>query len=137
MTEAEKTPQASDSTSGSASTPNSSQQIVLSQITIEEFQRMALRVGIVVSAEDHPKADRLLVLRVDIGEATPRQVVAGIKNFYQPTDLVGKQVVLVANMKPAMLRGIESQGMVLAASHGDSLVLISPERTSSPGAIVK
>ncbi len=107
------------------------------QATIEDFGKLALRIGVITKAEDHPKADRLLVLTVDIGEASPRQVVAGIKGSYQPADLVGKHVVVVANLKPAMLRGIESQGMVLAASSEASMVLLAPERTIRPGSIVK
>ena len=107
------------------------------QATVEDFEKLSLRVGVVVSAEDHPNADRLLVLKVDIGEASPRQVVAGIKGSYQAADLVGKRVVLVANLKSAVLRGIESQGMVLAASDASAIVLVSPERAISTGSTVK
>ncbi|MBI4341400.1 MAG: methionine--tRNA ligase subunit beta [Candidatus Omnitrophica bacterium] len=107
------------------------------QASIEDFQKISLKTGIITAAADHPKADRLLVLTVDIGEGSPRQIVAGIKGFYQPSELVGKQVVVVANMKPAMLRGIESQGMVLAASNGGTLVLVSPERPMPAGSMVK
>ena len=106
-------------------------------LTIDEFQRLALRVGVVTAAEDHPNADRLLVLTVDVGEGAPRRLVAGIKGSYQAADLIGKQVVVVANMKPATLRGVESQGMVLAASDGASIVLISPERPIRIGSTVK
>ena len=106
-------------------------------ISIEDFQKLALRVGVVTAAQDHPNADRLLVLTVDVGEATPRQLVAGIKNSYQAMDLIGKHVVVVSNMRPATLRGIESQGMVLAASDGTSIVLVSPERPIKPGSTVK
>ena len=106
-------------------------------VSIEEFGRLALRVGVVTGACDHPNADRLLVLTVDIGEAAPRQVVAGIKGSYQASELVGKSVVVVANMKPAMLRGVESQGMVLAGSDGSTIVLVSPERPIRAGSTVK
>ena len=106
-------------------------------ITIDEFQKIALRVGMIVAAEDHPNADRLIVLKVDVGESAPRQLVAGIKPAYQASDLVGKHVVVVANLKPAMLRGVESQGMVLAASDGSSIVLLSPERPIRTGSTVK
>jgi len=107
------------------------------QISIEEFQRLILRVGVITAAQEHPNADRLLVLTVDIGDGTPRQLVAGIRGAYQTADLIGKQVVVVANLKPAMLRGIESQGMALAASDGSSIVLLSPERPIRPGSSVK
>jgi methionine--tRNA ligase beta chain len=104
-------------------------------INIEEFRKIELRVGVVKSAEAHPKADRLLVLKVDLGEEE-RQIVAGIRAHYQPEELVGKQVVVVANLEPAMLRGIESQGMVLAASDGERVVVLSPEKAVVVGAKV-
>jgi len=106
-------------------------------VSIEEFRRLALRVGVVTAAQDHPNADKLLVLTVDIGDGTPRQLVAGIKGAYQAAELVGKRVVVVANLKPATLRGVESQGMVLAASDSSTIVLVSPERPVQTGGIVK
>ena len=115
---------------GAASAPSA-------QATIDDFKKLALRVGVVVSAEDHPNADRLLVLKVDIGDGTPRQLVAGIKGSYQAADMVGKRVVVVANLKPAMLRGVESQGMVLAASEGEAITVVVPERPVSAGSTVK
>ena len=130
MSEEGKTPPTPPAAPVTSSTP-------VAQVSIEEFQKLALRVGVVTAAQDHPNADRLLVLTVDIGEATPRQLVAGIKGSYQAADLIGKQVVVVSNMKPATLRGVESQGMVLAASDATSIVLVSPERPSKPGNTVK
>ena len=106
-------------------------------VSIDDVRRLSLKIGVVVSAEDHPNADRLLVLKVDIGEGAPRQLVAGIKGAYQASDVVGKQVVVVANLKPAVLRGVESQGMVLAASDAAAMSLISPERAIPPGSPVK
>ena len=106
-------------------------------LTIEEFQRLALRVGIITAAQDHPNADKLLILTVDIGEAAPRQVVAGIKGSYQASELVGRRVVVVANLKPAKLRGVESQGMVLAASDTTGIALVGLERPIAPGSTVK
>ncbi|MDP3723683.1 MAG: methionine--tRNA ligase subunit beta [Candidatus Omnitrophota bacterium] len=105
-------------------------------ISIEEFRRIALRIGVVTEAHDHPNADRLLVLTVDVGEGSPRQVVAGVKGSYQAAELVGKQVIVVANLKPATLRGVESQGMALAASDGTSIVLLTPERPLPAGSPV-
>ena len=107
------------------------------QASLEDFQRIALRIGTVTAAAHHPNADRLLVLTVDIGEGKARQVVAGIKGTYQPEALVGTQVVVVANMKPATLRGVESQGMVLAGSDGSVLALVSPDRPLPAGSVVK
>jgi len=92
---------------------------ITSFIEIGDFAKVDLRVGQVVSAERVPKADKLLLLRIDIGEAEPRQVLAGIAQYYEPEKLVGRKVVVVANLKPRKLRGFESQGMVVAASYGE------------------
>ena len=105
-------------------------------ITIDQFRAIELRVGTVRAAEVHPKADRLLVLRVDVG-GEERQVVAGIRAHYEPAALVGRQVVVVANLEPAQLRGVESQGMVLAASDGERVVLLRPDDPVGPGAVVR
>jgi len=104
-------------------------------INIEEFRKLELRVGVVKSAEVHPKADRLLVLKVDLG-TEERQIVAGIRAHYQPEELVGRQVVVVANLEPAVLRGVESQGMVLAASDEGRVVVLSPEKAVAAGSKV-
>lgn len=88
-------------------------------IEITDFAKVDLRVGEVRSAERIPKADKLLLLTVDIGEEKPRQILAGIAEYYQPETLVGRKIVVVANLKPRKLRGYESQGMLLAASVGE------------------
>ena len=105
-------------------------------ITIEQFGAVELRVATVKSAEPHPNADRLLVLRVDLG-GEERQLVAGIRAHYAPAALVGRQVVVVANLEPAKLRGVESQGMILAASDGNRVVLLRPDDSVDPGAVVR
>ncbi|HZP40687.1 MAG TPA: methionine--tRNA ligase subunit beta [Candidatus Binatia bacterium] len=105
-------------------------------ITIEQFRAMELRVGTVKSAEPHPNADRLVVLRVDLG-TEERQLVAGIRAHYEPAALVGRQVVVVANLAPAKLRGVESQGMVLAASDGERVVLLAPDSAVAAGSTVR
>jgi methionyl-tRNA synthetase len=105
-------------------------------ITIEQFKTVELRVATVKSAEAHPNADRLLVLRVDLGDEE-RQIVAGIRAAYDPATLVGRQVVVVANLEPAMLRGVESQGMVLAAPGENGVVLVTPEKPVPAGAVVR
>ena len=108
------------------------------EITIQEFQRLSLRTGTILTAEIHPQADRLLVIKVDIGEPEPRQVVAGIRSGYQPENLIGKQVVVVANLKTAVLRGIESRGMILAATDATAgIVLLALEKPVAPGSTVK
>ena len=105
-------------------------------ITIEQFQGVELRVGTIRAAEPHPNADRLVVLRVDLGAET-RQIVAGLRQHYDPAGLVGRQVVVVANLQPAMLRGVESQGMLLAASSGEALTLVRPDVEIAAGAVVR
>ena len=91
---------------------------IASFIEIDDFAKVDLRVGQVLSAERVPKADKLLLMKIDIGEEQPRQVLAGIAQYYEPEKLVGRKVVVVANLKPRKLRGLESQGMVVAASYG-------------------
>jgi methionyl-tRNA synthetase len=88
-------------------------------IEITDFAKIDLRVGEVRSAERIPKADKLLLLTVDIGEEKPRQILAGIAQYYAPEQLIGRKIVVVANLKPRKLRGHESQGMLLAASVGE------------------
>ena len=93
-------------------------------ITIDDFDKLDLRVAEIVQAEKHPDADRLLVLQLKLGEET-RQVVSGIAEKYSPEELIGKKVITVYNLKPVNLRGIESHGMILAAGRGKKLTLAS------------
>src|SRR5262249_22383263 len=107
------------------------------EIDIETFARLDRRVGQVLAAERVPKADKLLKLTVDLAEGTPRTIVAGLAEAYAPETLVGRKVVVVANLKPRALRGIESRGMLLAAgSGGASLPLVDPGDLP-PGSPVK
>jgi len=106
-------------------------------LTIDDFAKVELRVAQVVEAKPHPNADKLLVLQVDLGDER-RQIVAGIRAHYAPEQMVGKRIVIVANLQPAKLRGIESQGMLLAASDEEGrLALVTPERIIAPGGRVK
>ena len=105
-------------------------------ITIEQFQQVELRVATVKEAAPHPNADRLLVLKVDLG-GEERQIVAGIRAHYDPAALVGTQVVVVANLEPATLRGVESQGMLLAASAEGKLAVVRPAEAIAAGAVVR
>lgn len=104
-------------------------------ITIDEFRKLDFRIGTIQKAEPHPNADKLLLLEVDLG-SEQRQIVAGIRNHYSPEQLIGAQIVVVANLETAKLRGIESQGMLLAASDGDRIVILTPEKKVVPGAKV-
>lgn len=107
------------------------------EITIEDFAKVQLRVGRVLEAEPLEGSDKLLKLQVVIGEEK-RQVVAGIRKAYEPIDLIGRQVVVVANLKPAKLRGADSQGMLLAAVDADgAAILLEPDREAPEGALVR
>jgi methionyl-tRNA synthetase len=88
-------------------------------ITIDDFLKVELRVGEIKVAERIPKADKLLRFEVDLGEEKPRQILAGLAEYYEPEKLIGRKVVVVANLKPRKMRGLESQGMICAASLED------------------
>ena len=105
------------------------------EITFDEFSRINLRAGTVLSAETHPNAERLLVVQVDVGEEAPRQIVAGIASVYTPEQLVGMQVVVVANLAPVDLRGVRSEGMMLAAGGKTVVGLVSVD--AKPGEVVR
>ena len=108
-------------------------------ISFKEFQKLDLRVGQIVTAEAVANADKLLKLTVDLGEEK-RTMVAGVALSYKPEELVGKRVVVVANLEPATIRGVESQGMILAGSvTGDdtSIAIVTPERDLPNGAKVR
>ena len=102
-------------------------------IEIGQFFETSLKVGTVVEAEEVFKSKKLLKLQVDLGEGVNRQVVAGIKEFYSPADLLNTQVCVVANLKPAKLMGMMSAGMLLAAKDEDGLCLVRPEKPKKAG----
>ncbi len=104
-------------------------------ISIDEFRKVELRVATIKSAEPHPNADKLMLLQIDLG-TEQRQICAGIRNHYTPAELVGRQIIVVANLETATLRGFESQGMLLAASDEGRVVILSPEKAVQPGAKV-
>jgi len=105
-------------------------------ITLEDFKKLELKVAEIKEVQEHPRADKLYVITVDLGDKT-KQVVAGIKGSYKKEDLVGKQIVVVDNLEPAILRGVESHGMILAASDETGITVISPERKVKLGSTVK
>lgn len=110
------TPTAPNAAAAPAAAPAASSAGPLPNIAYDLFAKLDLRVATVLSAEPHPNADKLLKIRLDDGTPEGRQVCAGIKAWYDPASLVGKQVVIVANLEPRQLRGEISQGMILAAS---------------------
>ena len=106
-------------------------------IQFGDFQKLDLRVATVTKAEPHPNADKLIVLQVDLG-GEQRQVIAGLRRYYEPEQLLGKQLVVVTNLAPRMMRGLESQGMLLAASTADDsqVVILTPEKPLPPGSTI-
>ena len=101
-------------------------------ISIDQFAQMDLRVGQILAAERVPNADKLLRLEVDLAEAEPRQILAGIAEWYQPEQLVGQKIVVVSNLQPRKLRGLESRGMLLAASAEDGRPLLATVPVEAP-----
>ncbi len=106
-------------------------------VAFDDFARVQLRIARVTSVEDHPNADKLYVLRLDAGDLGERQVVAGLKAYYRPEELVGQTVAFVANLAPVKLRGVESQGMILAGDHDGTVSVLNPQRELPPGATIR
>lgn len=108
-------------------------------VTYDDFVKLDLRVGKVIEAREHPNADKLLVVTVDMG-TEKRQVIAGIRANYTPESLVGMEVIVVANLQPRKMRGLESAGMILATSYSEgdarNVVVLSPQREVPPGSPV-
>ena len=105
-------------------------------ISIDDFKKIELKVATIIAAEPHPNADKLIVLQVDLG-TEQRQICAGIRNHYTAEELVGKQIIVVANLETAKLRGMESQGMLLAASDEGRVIIMTPEKSVQAGVQVK
>ena len=112
-------------------------------INIEEFAKVELRIAKVLEAEQVEGSEKLIKMKLDVGdknetgEFEARQVLAGIGKTYAPEILVGKQIVIVANMEPRMLMGLESRGMIVAGSDGEGIAIVSPDRELPPGTMLK
>ena len=104
-------------------------------ISIDEFRRVELKIATIKSADLHPNADKLMILQIDLG-TEERQICAGIRSHYTPEELVGRQIVVVANLETATLRGLESQGMLLAASDEGRVIILTPEKRVPAGSKV-
>lgn len=105
------------------------------EITFDDFMKVDLRVGKIVEVSEHPNADKLLVVKVDLGSEV-RTICAGIKAWYSPEQLLGRNIIVVANLAPRKLRGIESHGMLVAASnddHSDVIILTTEKDSAEPG----
>ena len=106
-------------------------------VSIQDFMKFELRVALIEEVEPHPNADRLYVLKIKVGEEK-KQIIAGVRAFYGEDELKGKKILIVNNLEPAVIRGVESQGMLLAASVGkEELALVVPDRPIADGAGVK
>ena len=105
-------------------------------MTIDEFKKVELRVGKVLEAERVEGSEKLVKMKVDIG-TEQRQILAGIGKTYAPESLVGKEIIVVGNLEPRMMMGLESQGMLLAANGSDGPVILAPEKEVSPGASIQ
>ncbi len=110
-------------------------------ITFDDFLKLDLRVATITACEPHPNADRLLKIQLDLGELGSRQICAGVKAWYEPEDLVGKQVIVVANLAPREIRGEQSNGMMLCASAMDGeetkdVIALMPQRPAPAGSTV-
>ncbi len=120
-------------TKATVAEPAKSKEEGIALIGIDQFFQTSLKVGTVIKAEEVPKSKKLLLLQVDIGEAQPRQIVAGIKEWYSANEMLGTQVCVVANLKPAKLMGLTSEGMLLAAKDENGLCMIRPEKPKTAG----
>jgi len=105
-------------------------------ITFEDFKRLDIRIGKILLAEKVEGTDKLMRLEIDFG-VQKRQVVAGIAEFYQPDQLVGKEIPVVLNLEPRTIRGTESHGMILAADDEGKAVLLHPEKEVPPGSVIR
>lgn len=107
-------------------------------VSFDDFARLDLRVARVLECREHPNADKLLILKVDLGNET-RQVCAGLKHHYKPEELVGRLIIVLANLEPRHMRGEVSQGMLLAASEGpmkEKVIVLAPSAEVKPGSVV-
>ena len=104
--------------------------------TYEEFRKIELKIARIKEVNDHPNADKLYIIIVEVGDKT-KQIIAGIKNYYKKEDLIGREVIMVDNLDPAVIRGVESNGMLLAASDDKGISIVTPDREVALGSIVK
>lgn len=105
-------------------------------ITTDPFSKLDLRVARILEVLDHPQADKLYIMQVDLGPLGKRTIVAGMKPYYPKEEITGKSIVMVVNLKPAVIRGVESKGMLLAATDADHVVSLLDPKDSTPGAEV-
>ena len=107
------------------------------QIKFEDFEKVDMRIGTVLSAEEVAESEKLIKMEVDFGELGKRQIIAGIKEWYKPEALVGKQLPFVINIESRKLMGLESQGMILAVDYADKAIILLPQNEAENGAIIR
>ena len=105
-------------------------------ITFDDFKKLDIKIGTILSAEKIEGADKLLKLEIDLG-SEKRQLVAGMAHYYSPEALVGKQIPILVNLEPRKFKGVESQGMILAADEGGNCILLHPDKKITPGSVVR
>lgn len=105
-------------------------------LSLEDFKKVEMVVAKILSVEEHPNADRLYVLKISIGNVE-KQLVAGIRSSYTKEQLIGRQVIVLNNLEPAVIRGVESQGMILAVGDEKGVAILTPEREVALGAVVR
>ena len=109
----------------------------MEEVDIKEFMKIDLRVGEIKAVKDHPNADKLYILLVDMGPLqSDFQIVSGLRMDYKKEDLLGRQIIVIRNLKPSVIRGVESNGMLLAAVHKGKVVLLKPDKKIEVGAKV-
>ena len=106
----------------------------MDDVTFDDWKKLDLRVGKVLEVEEHPNADKLFILKVDIGEENPKSIVSGLKSYYEIDELVRRKIIVFTNLKPAKFRGVESEGMLLAAEKDGKVVLLDLEKDIAVGA---
>jgi methionyl-tRNA synthetase len=107
------------------------------EISYDDFAKLDIRIGVVIAAELVPETDKLIKCTIDFGEMGQRTIVSGIAQWKKPEELVGKRLPYIVNLAPRMLRGVESQGMLIAASDEEGVALLNPERNVPPGTKLK
>ncbi len=105
-------------------------------VTFDEFKKLEIKVAKIKEVNNHPNADKLYVVTIDVG-GEDKTIVAGIKNYYQPDELIGRQIVVVDNLEPATIRGVQSQAMLLAASDDNGISILTPDREVKIGSTIK
>lgn len=108
----------------------------MENITIDDFKKVELKVAKVLSAEPIEESEKLLKLQIDLG-TEQRQILSGIAKYYKPEDLVGRQIIVIANLEPRQMMGLESQGMILAAGDGEVISVLAPDKEMPAGTPVK